>query len=134
MKNIKWGNKELPGVSHDELAKLTVSKMARQQGAETSRNKQTKETLSKGGKNAIKKRKSNKDKWNASVKNFLSAGGKVQGKIQGKKNVEFGHIKALGRKNAEFNNREQTCPHCGKTSRGVGYTRWHGDNCRKKEA
>jgi hypothetical protein len=59
-------------------------------------------------------------------------GGKVVGPIQGKKNAESGHISALGKKNSEFNNRVRTCPHCGITTRGVGYERWHGDKCKKK--
>tara|TARA_R110001606_G_scaffold364853_1_gene519464 strand:+ start:1091 stop:1621 length:531 start_codon:yes stop_codon:yes gene_type:complete len=29
-KNIKWGNKELPGITHEELAELTASKLAKQ--------------------------------------------------------------------------------------------------------
>lgn len=33
----------------------------------------------------------------------------------------------------ELRNREQTCPHCNKTSRGGGYFRWHGDNCKQKD-
>ena len=61
-----------------------------------------------------------------------SLGGKVTGPIQGKKNAESGHISALGKKNSQFNNRVRTCPHCGITTRGVGYERWHGDRCKNK--
>lgn len=59
-------------------------------------------------------------------------GGRALGEIQGKKNVESGHIQKLGKKLSEYNNRYQTCPHCGIITRGLGYTRWHGDKCKSK--
>jgi len=88
-------------------------------------------TVSMGGKACIKSRRNNKEKWEKSLLNFQIAGGKKQGIIQGKKNVESGLISALGKKNAEFNNRIRICPHCGIETRGVGYERWHGDKCKK---
>ena len=30
-------------------------------------------------------------------------------------------------------NKEKVCPHCKLKSRGAGYNRWHGDNCRFKK-
>ena len=59
-------------------------------------------------------------------------GGLKRGHIQGKKNAESGHISSLGKKMSKLNNRIRTCPHCGITTRGVGYERWHGDRCKKK--
>ena len=70
--------------------------------------------------------KENPDK----VKEIARLGGLKQGPIQGKKNAESGMFSALGKKMSEFNNRIRTCPHCGITTRGVGYERWHGDKCK----
>ena len=30
-------------------------------------------------------------------------------------------------------NKEKICPHCKIKSRGAGYNRWHGDNCKHKK-
>jgi hypothetical protein len=30
-------------------------------------------------------------------------------------------------------NKEKKCPHCKTISRGAGYNRWHGDNCKLKK-
>jgi hypothetical protein len=30
-------------------------------------------------------------------------------------------------------NKEKICPHCKIKSRGAGYNRWHGDNCKMKK-
>jgi hypothetical protein len=65
-------------------------------------------------------------------KEIARLGGLKQGKIQGKKNAESGMFSALGKKMSEYNNRIQTCIHCGKTTRGIGYIRWHGDKCKNK--
>lgn len=46
MKNIKWGNKELPGLSHDDLANLTYTKIV---AAETMRANRLKTDLRKNG-------------------------------------------------------------------------------------
>lgn len=35
-------------------------------------------------------------------------------------------------KGAQFMRETLTCPHCGKTSNGPNYKRWHGDNCKMK--
>jgi len=66
------------------------------------------------------------------VKKYATMGGKVVGKELAKRNVESGHISNLGKQNAEINNRIQTCPHCKIVSRGIGYIRWHGNNCKHK--
>jgi hypothetical protein len=83
---------------------------------------------SKGGKSS-----GTMQRDNGLLKKFQSEGGKVRGPIQGKKNSESGLISKLGKKNSEFNNRIRQCPHCGITTRGVGYERWHGDKCKHKK-
>jgi len=46
----------------------------------------------------------------------------------------IGKIKEMSLKVLEYNKVELTCPHCGKTGRGIGImNRWHFDNCKKKE-
>ena len=65
-------------------------------------------------------------------KEYASLGGKAQGPITGAKNRESGHIQKLGRQLAEYNNRLQSCPYCEVESRGIGYIRWHGENCKHK--
>jgi hypothetical protein len=91
----------------------------------------TLEGMKKGGKiagkiNGIKKRD------NGTLKKFQSEGGKVRGPIQGKINKENGHMSKLGKQMTIYNNRIQICPYCGKESKGVGYSRWHGENCKFK--
>jgi hypothetical protein len=39
-----------------------------------------------------------------------------------------------GLKSAELLNKEKICPHCKIVSRGAGYNRWHGDNCKMKKS
>ena len=84
-----------------------------------------------GGK-IVGKRKDNIERLKKIQKEAAILGGLKQGKIQGKKNSESGMLSNLGKKMAEYNNRIQTCIHCGKTTRGIGYTRWHGDKCKHK--
>jgi hypothetical protein len=80
---------------------------------------------SKGGKNSgIKQRD------NGNLKKWWSEGGKTQGLIQGNINKENGHMSNLGKQMTEYNNRIQICPYCGKESRGIGYSRWHGERCK----
>ena len=74
--------------------------------------------------------------WNKNnpqhLKNIQIIGGKIRGPIQGKINKENGHISQLGKQMTIYNNRLQTCPYCGKESKGIGYSRWHGENCKLK--
>jgi len=91
----------------------------------------TLEGMKKGGQiagtiNGIKQRD------DGTLKKFQSAGGKVRGPIQGNINKQNGHMSQLGKQMTIYNNRLQTCPYCGKESKGVGYSRWHGENCKFK--
>jgi hypothetical protein len=92
----------------------------------------TKEQRIELGKNSIDKLV----QWNKNnpehLKNQQSIGGKIRGPIQGNINKENGHISQLGKQMTIYNNRLQTCPYCGKESKGVGYSRWHGENCKLK--
>jgi hypothetical protein len=92
----------------------------------------TEEGCKKGGKSAIKIRKNNKEKWKNSLLNFQIAGGKTSGPKLAQRNVESGWISNLGKKMSEINNRLQTCPYCGIEAKGIGYHRWHGENCKHK--
>ena len=56
---------------------------------------------SKGGTNAIESRKKDSDKWEESLKPMQIAGGKAQGPIQGRKNVESGHWAKLSKLGGE---------------------------------
>lgn len=89
----------------------------------------TLEGIKKGGQKAGKIN-GTKLRDEGKLKNFQIAGGKSRGPIQGKINKENGHMSNLGKQMTEFNNRVQICPHCGIESRGVGYIRWHGNNCK----
>ena len=41
--------------------------------------------------------------------------------------------KEMSLKVKEYNNKEMTCPHCGKVGKGIGImNRWHFDKCNKK--
>jgi len=59
------------------------------------------------------------------------------GKIRGKKNVESGHLKTIsiigGQVGGKISaNKERICPYCLIKSNGIGFFRWHGDNCKAK--
>jgi hypothetical protein len=59
------------------------------------------------------------------------------GKVQGKKNVESGHLKTIssisGKIHGKINaNKERVCPYCLIKSNGIGFYRWHGENCKAK--
>ena len=89
----------------------------------------TLEGIKKGGYNGGKI-SGKKQRDNGTLKNFQIAGGKSRGTIQGNINKENGHMSRLGKQMTEYNNRVQTCPYCGKDSRGIGYIRWHGERCK----
>ena len=62
-----------------------------------------------------------------------SDAGKIGGSISGRINVESGHLKNIaGIGGKVSSNKIKTCPYCNKTCKGVGYDRWHGDNCKHK--
>jgi hypothetical protein len=84
------------------------------------------EARSKGGKTS-----GTMQRDNGLLKKFQSEGGKARGKIQGEKNKPM--LSKLGKEMSKYNNRIQTCPHCGIISKGVGYIRWHGDKCKMKK-
>ena len=69
--------------------------------------------------------KRNKDSGQMSALGKSGIGGKIGGKITGKKNVESGHWNNLI-------SRITTCPHCGKSIKGGNYFRHHGDRCKAK--
>ena len=96
-----------------------------------------KETIPMGSINTLKKIEASKKnglkiKESGRLKDISKLGGLKQGPIQGQKNKENGHMSNLGKVMVEFNNRNQICPYCGIESRGIGYSRWHGNNCNKK--
>ena len=94
----------------------------------------TLEGLKKGGQNgALKKwQLENPELYKQKQKESASLGGKKQGPIRGKINKENGHMSKLGKHMTIYNNRLQTCPYCEKESKGIGYNRWHGENCKFK--
>lgn len=90
--------------------------------------------IKKGGQNgALKKwQLENPDEYKKIQKEAARLGGLSQGKILAKKNVDSGWISNLGKTMAEKNNKLQTCPYCNITTRGAGYSRWHGEKCKSK--
>jgi len=75
------------------------------------------------------------------LKSICSDGGKAGAKSQMEKkigihtdDVELRRQWAIlgGKKSAAALNQTRICPHCGKTSAGGGYYRWHGDKCKSK--
>lgn len=91
----------------------------------------TKEGLIKGGKIAGKIN-GLKLKNSGQLNKIAKLGGLKQGPIQAKINKENGHMSKLGKHMTIYNNRIQICPYCGKESKGIGYSRWHGENCKFK--
>jgi hypothetical protein len=51
------------------------------------------------------------------------------GKLGGATNVQSGHIQKLSNIN---NNKIRICPYCNTEIKGIGYFRWHGENCKHK--
>jgi hypothetical protein len=97
------------------------------------------ETRSKGGKiGGLKNVESGQFaslKTTEHQKKAGSAGGKIGGPITAKKNVESGHMSALGKSGKGpkiSSNKKRICPYCGLESNGVGYFRYHGNNCKHK--
>lgn len=153
-KDIKWGNKELKDLSHDELNKYSIAYLQSiQNGIDARDSGQLQSVAHLGGKKTL---------GSGDYTYIQSMGGNVIGK----QNVESGHLKSIcsdggkagaksqmekkigihtadtelrrqwailgGKKSAAALNQSRTCPHCGVTTAGGGYYRWHGDNCKKK--
>ncbi len=116
----------------DETKEKRYSKLTDKQLEQYSLNEQYKKGSKLGGV-IVGNRPENIEHMKKLQKTFCILGGKKQGKIQGKKNVESGLIVNLGKKMAIYNNRTRTCPYCGITTRGVGYERWHGEKCKFKK-
>ena len=84
---------------------------------------------------------------------FARAGGEAYGPIQGRKNVESGHLASITPKSGSLeakrrnelrqklmkergthnSQKEHTCPHCNKIGKGNMMFRWHFDNCKKRD-
>lgn len=120
---------------------------------------QNKQRASKGGTKAMPKgvygsvqKKGNKivvenklgihNKLNPNYKQWKSNSGKEGAKRQIKDGIgihttdlqtrrEWARLGGLAQvKNLNI---EKKCPHCGINSKGAGYNRWHGDNCKYKK-
>lgn len=91
----------------------------------------TLEGIIKGGQNgALKKwQLENPELYKEKQKESASLGGRKQGPIQGKKNVESGHISNLGIEQAK---KIYTCEYCKKTGKSSSMFRWHFENCKQK--
>ena len=94
----------------------------------------TLEGIKKGGQYGSLKKwiEENPEEFKNNQQIAAKLGGLKQGPIQAKINKENGHMSQLGKKMIIYNNRLQTCPYCGKESKGIGYSRWHGENCKFK--
>jgi RNA polymerase subunit RPABC4/transcription elongation factor Spt4 len=92
------------------------------------------EGIKKGGQNGVLKKwiEENPEEFKKNQKIAAKLGGLKQGPIRAKINKENGHMSQLGKQMTIYNNRLQICPYCGKESKGVGYSRWHGENCKSK--
>jgi hypothetical protein len=90
--------------------------------------------MKKGGQNGVLKKwmEENPEQFKNNQQIAAKLGGLKQGSIQGNINKENGHMSQLGKQMTIYNNRLQTCPYCGKESKGIGYSRWHGENCKFK--
>ena len=94
------------------------------------------EVRSKGGK-VIGKR----NVESGHLKSIASLGGKAGAESQMKNGLGIHTDKETRREWARLGglasierlNKEKICPHCKLKSKGAGYNRWHGDNCKHKE-
>jgi len=118
-KNIKWGNKQLPGLSFDELNKLTDAKLAMSIGG----------TL--GGKIGDSRPAGLAAKASGQLHDACVKGGKATGR----KNVESGHLEKVRdpKKAGDASRKKVKCIHCGKEAATYNHARWHGDNCKHKK-
>lgn len=120
-KEIKWGNKELPGLSHDELTKLTNKKLAniengKRQGALNTKSGQVGEAGKIGGKATWEK---HRDKFTE----YAKQNGKAC-----KESGRWNKVQKLGNEVAV--SIKITCEHCGLECTKANYNRWHGDKCK----
>lgn len=79
MKNIKWGNKELPGVSHEELCKLNHKALSSIENLKNVDRDKLVKSLKESGK---------LEKWRMS-------GASKGGKVSGKQSVESGQLQSI---------------------------------------
>lgn len=117
--------------------------------------KQNKERASKGGKSKSDKKlkhiaflakthspiQGNKNVESGLLKSIQSIGGKAGSKVQMEQGLGI-HVDSETRREwsrlgglavIDSLNKEKICPHCKIKSRGAGYNRWHGDNCKMKK-
>ena len=91
-KQIKWGNKELPGLSHDELNKMTSAKLSRSQFmTDYHKDPERKEINRLAG---IKMAAVLKESGYYETKSYLEMVSK-NGKKQGDVNAETGHMQEI---------------------------------------
>lgn len=139
--------------ANDALGKLTDKQI--QQYISEGHKKQNSERASKGGSTkSVKKTKhlkklakthspiqGKKNVESGLLKSICSDGGKAGTKVQMEKGIGIHTDKETRREWSRLGglvvidslNKEKICPHCKIVSRGAGYNRWHGDNCKHKK-
>ena len=60
------------------------------------------------------------------------SGGKIQGPILGKINVESGHMANIRILANQKNQERIKCIHCGLECNRINHGKWHGDKCKQK--
>ena len=90
-KNIKWANKELPGLTHENLLEITIADMARSEnGKQTISQNSSFESRQKGGMTNVE---------TGHIKQLGETYGPIIAttinKDQGKKNAKSGHMKSI---------------------------------------
>lgn len=137
-KNIKWANKELPGLSHDELNKLTYQQLTRiENGKNAFYSGQLKKISIIGGittgNNHYKNSTGLFGMDDEKKKQTKINGGKVAGRIS----AESGNVVKAGKISAKSpnhpNNTLVRCPHCDKEGNLSIMSRWHLNNCKHKK-
>jgi hypothetical protein len=154
-KDIKWANKELPGLTHEDLENIKVSDIIRSEnGRQTINQNRTIESCSKGGKigGPIGGAKSRDEKtgFHAMSKEDRIEVSKKVGNIIGPRSFQEGfgmyglsdeEKLAVAKYAAQqsikspnhVNNRRLTCPHCKKEGGYTAMKRHHMDRCKHKK-
>jgi hypothetical protein len=154
MKNIK-----IKGLDEKDLGALSIQKLTRiENGNNAVSSGQLKKTANKGGIQTLRGRgytsiqkKGNKtafekgvgihNKENPNYKKWKSEAGSKGAKRQMSDGIGIHTDKETRREWSRAGglavidqlNKEKICPHCKLKSRGAGYNRWHGDNCKLKK-
>jgi len=140
--------KQLDEIGNKSFSKLTDKQLLQfeeftKKGAQASlKSPKFLEVRSKGGKKLKELKKGIFGLSKEEKSKYASKAGKIGSNVQIQKGLGIHTNDSSLRKEwarlgglavIENLNKEKICPHCNLKTRGAGYNRWHGDNCKLKK-